>query len=107
MKHYNESDCYTILVEKFHSYEINQKGKWNPYYILGIKSHIYNKDEEIYNRVVSPLEFKCFDIKNNSIFFMIINCKGGKMKNYNARLIETPPTVSKHFLVQLHKLENL
>ena len=107
MKDYKNSDCYTILIERFHTYEINQKGKWNPYYILEIKTHVYTKDEASYNRVISPFELKCFDIKNNNINYIIINCKGGKMKNYHGRLIETPPTVQKHFLVQLHKLESL
>ena len=55
MKDYRKSE-YTVVVNKFQSYEINESGKWNPYYIL---------DFEGLEGENWLLILKCFDITHN------------------------------------------
>ena len=88
-------------IKKFNSYEINECGKWNPYYILDIDTCAYGTDD-----TCGYVNLKCLDIRNNMIVYRFINIKDVEQDN-NIKPIKTNTKIHHHFLVQLHKLETL
>lgn len=97
---------YTVQVQKFKTYEMNERGTWNPYYILEIDIHQFATDMYT-DKVTGYLGLKCLDIKNNCIVHRFIDSCHDKAESRNIRVIETDPLIPKSFWVQLYKLENL
>ena len=97
---------FTIKVIKFNTYEINEYGKWNPYYILEIDIHQF-ATYLCCDKVTGSIGLKCLDINNNCIVHRFIDGCSNKAKDSNIRAIETDPLIPKNFWVQLYKLENL
>lgn len=97
---------YTVKVQKFKTYEINECGTWNPYYVLYIDIHQFanymNGDKH-----TGSLGLKCLDINNNCIVHRFLDSCHDKAEARNLRVIETDPEIPKSFWVQLYKLENL
>ena len=97
---------YTIKVKKFKTYELNEYGMWNPYYILNIDIHLFAT--YLYtDKYTGFLGLECLDIKNNCIVHRFIDSCNETAESRNIRVIETDPLTPKSFWVQLYKLENL
>lgn len=98
---------YTVKVQKFNTYEINECGMWNPYYILEINIHQFATDIYSDKFKTGSLGLQCLDIKNNGIVHRFMDSCHDKVESRNIRVIETDPLIPKSFWVQLYKLENL
>lgn len=128
MRHFNKHKKeFDIEIKRFHSYEINDKGKWNPYYILGIERHWPSSGHTKYSSTVGSttliktiVHLKCYDIRNKDYADKMIEAIEfnkdkedqqwyGRHKSLSnhIRPIDTDPSLNKLFLVQLYKLENL
>lgn len=97
---------YTVKVQKFKTYEINECGMWNPYYILEVDIHQF-ATYMYSDKLTGSLGLQCLDIKNNCIVHRFMDSCHDKAESRNIRVIETDPLIPKSFWVQLYKLENL
>jgi hypothetical protein len=126
MRHFNKHKTeFDVEIKRFHSYEINHKGKWKPFYILGIEKNRSSGRTQSSSSVGSEpliktiLTLTCIDIKNKDYAYKMIEAVefnrdkedqqwyGHKSLSKHIRPIDTDQSLNKLFLVQLYKLENL